>query len=383
MNNEIKEYLEALGQDWKSIYRRYMDDPLHFTQYYNNKKVEFLKQIPIESKIVYLDLNIWINFRDIINETLTDANWIKFYELAKLLSREKKAIFIISAPLFTELEKQNSNENKEILINIMSDLSSNVGLEYSKHVFYYEIFRFLFDTLKITIPEYITPLNNANCILGLNLRLDNIPAINAANKSIIDYIYKLSLKEFYNKSLYKFIDKRTLTTGYETLSTKLNFDLNSIEGVRDDNFAKVRLDEFGGILNASRKVIKMAVYDLYKFQHPDSIETFEDIDESNFVNMIYNCYRLDKIDNFLPSIQISSELHAVIRSSKNRKYKQEHLFDFAHVSSAIPYSDYFFTLDKPLFNMLKDKPLSFEERFKITIENDVESMIKLLEKYEL
>ena len=376
---ELKKELDSIDFSFEDSYNKHIQHSMHFRKHYFNKKQNFCNSIPKDLVFIYLDLNIWIHFRDILLNKSKDIIWNKIYKISKELVNKKKVSFLISTPLYLELEKQEDNNLRLSIIQLMHELSMGITIEYPFDLIYNEILFCLFDILKKDYPNPQFQYNKSNFILGLPLieNKNNLKEFNALNNLLIDLFYHMTFDYYYKNFLNKHKNEDSLTKRYKKLSEKLNVDLTSKDGVRNNDFNQVLLDEFGGQINASRTFINNAIYDFYKYFYPEAKETQQEIDSSNFINMFYNLKKYNKLNNYLPTLQINAELHTIFRTSKNRKFSQNHLFDFKHGAIAIPYCDYFFT-DGPFATMLKNKPLNYSKRFNTIIENEPNIILDML-----
>jgi len=69
-------------------------------------------------------------------------------------------------------------------------------------------------------------------------------------------------------------------------------------------------------------------------------------------------------------------MNAVARWNKDRKYKDGNdTFDFLHVSSALPYFDYFFT-ERELSTMIKQRKL--DEIYNCKVSSNIDEILEFL-----
>lgn len=67
----------------------------------------------------------------------------------------------------------------------------------------------------------------------------------------------------------------------------------------------------------------------------------------------------------LPTLQVLALAHVAMINS-DRKFRENDVVDFEHVSQAVPYCDAFFC-DNPIKNLLCSKPLELDARFGVTV----------------
>ena len=67
------------------------------------------------------------------------------------------------------------------------------------------------------------------------------------------------------------------------------------------------------------------------------------IDEVHFTNVIYNLFDNKKMRTYFPSLDIRAKMFSRIRWNKNQNFKENDFNDIGHITSALPYYNYFFT----------------------------------------
>jgi hypothetical protein len=373
--SQLLEDLEKTGFFWKEVAERHRSSDEDYPSYYERRKREFRQSIPPTTKI-YLDLNIWIHFRDTILKREKDGIWNAILHQAKVLVDQRKALFVISTPLFLEVQKQPDPKLRNLIYDLMGFLSQGVAITNHHDLIYEEALFTLYSLLTMEPPHHLFQFDSAALVLGIDFANSNSLDLTSLNKLLVDMFYHMSFS-FYCKQFIESPDGKFTMDSFQILSEKLNLDLQSKEGVRADDFDAVLREEFGGVLRAALHQVNRAIFDFYNTVNPNSTETFDDIVASPLSNMFYNIFDYQKLGNMMPSLQITAGLHAVFRTSNSRKYKQNHLFDFRHGESALPYCDFFFT-DGPFAQLLNDKPLEYSQRFNTVVESNPEKIHSIL-----
>jgi hypothetical protein len=364
-NDSFLEYLKEIGFEWNKHFDHHIvNNNLNIEEYRLLKKYNFISSISKNACKIYLDLNVWINFRDaFLGEKLRDSRWIEIYQKAIYLNEFYDVYFVTSPNIYFELQKQKSSEDFLILLKIIGKLSNELTIETPLQLVFDETLYCLMDILKVNKLNF--DCNNyqwdkASAIYGvpfLNIENNNEVMI-AINKTLIDAVYEIPFKDCYKL----FGIDSGCESGFKKVSDKLNQDLDYKVGVRGKNLDELYIEEFQGAIESSSKIINSALASFIKWYYNTTSIEVEAIKEKQLINMFSNLFRYGKIQKYFPSLQIQSGLHASVRYDKAKRFTPNDLFDFHHASSAIPYCDYFVT-DNPLAQRLINKPLAIGKKF--------------------
>lgn len=365
-------FLLEKGYDYKAGMKKHREESHISANYYAwLKRREFLKSIPDSALYVYLDLNIWIHFRDVCLKKGSENQWLPIYQMAHKLADYHQVYFIASLPLLFEILKQKNDQHRRALISLISKLSKNVGIDYYKNLITSELMDFHYGFI---LKDGSRRLNNyqfnrASIIMGMPQVEGKVSQYEQTllNKFFIDLFYTYTFNDMFEFMEYD----PTMKESDVMLATQFNERLEIEESFRCSDFEYVLNSEFNGQIEASKSIINNALLSMTQdiaIQHNrnSSEVSLEDIENSPLINMFINLFRLKKLGNYLPSMQVHASLHALIRTSKDRKFNQNHLFDFRHAAEAIPYCDYFIT-DHALAQALNNKPLNYGKRFNTKI----------------
>ena len=331
------------------------------------KKNDFLTSIPKKAIKIYIDLNVWINFRDVhMGKNHIPKIWSEVYKKAIILNELYDVYFVASTNIFLELQKQKKTDEYKVLLNIIGKLSKELIVENPQQLVFDETLFWLGDLLK-TYSPFLNYENyqwdKASTIFGVPLpqpEQNNEESV-ALKKVLIDAFYRIPLKDFV-----LFGQPDESETEVQNLSNQLNFDLANKLGVRGTNFEDLLNEEFQGAVDASSEIINQAITQFVRWRFNTNSVEIHDVKEKEIINAIINMFKLKKIKQYFPSLQVFSGLHASVRYDKTKKFSQNDLYDFHHASSALPYCQYFIT-DNPLAQRLNTKPLEFGKKFGSTV----------------
>ena len=367
-NLNIKEYLENIGFAWKESYNYHISNSTKTPEeYLLFKKNDFLTSIPKKAIKIYIDLNVWINFRDVhMGKNHIPKIWSEVYKKAIILNELYDVYFVASTNIFLELQKQKKTDEYKVLLNIIGKLSKELIVENPQQLVFDETLFWLGDLLK-TYSPFLNYENyqwdKASTIFGVPLpqpEQNNEESV-ALKKVLIDAFYRIPLKDFV-----LFGQPDESETAVQNLSNQLNFDLANKLGVRGTNFEDLLNEEFQGAVDASSEIINQAITQFVRWRFNTNSVEIHDVKEKEIINAIINMFKLKKIKQYFPSLQVFSGLHASVRYDKTKKFSQNDLYDFHHASSALPYCQYFIT-DNPLAQRLNTKPLEFGKKFGSTV----------------
>lgn len=362
------EYLKSIGFKWEERFDYHIINPgTTPEEYLLLKKYDFLTSIPQNAIKKYIDMNVWINFRDVhMGKSTIAKEWSDVYQKAITLNEFYNVYFVTSPQIFLELQKQKKIDEYKVLLGIIGKLSKELTIENPIQLVFDETLFCLSDLLK-SEPPFFNRENyawdKASAILGVPLpRIDqNNEGLVALSKVLIDAVYLMPLRDF---GLFGKNDESEDTM--QILSNKLNSDLTHKPGVRGTNLEELFNEEFQGAVEASSNIINQAITQFIGWKYNTNSVELAKVEEKEIINAFSNMFRLKKIKQYFPSLQAFSGLHASVRYDKAKKFSQNDLYDFHHASSALPYCQYFIT-DNPLAQRLNTKPLEFDKKFSTTI----------------
>lgn len=315
-------------------------------QYLLKKQIDFGNTI-YDCKKIYLDINFWIRLRD--QETYSDK---ALFNILENLVAENKCVLPISETLFWEMLKQSDVNSLKKMANVMTRLSKGYSVISDKERQQLEFINFVHSQTQ-------KPLFDLKTIIW--------------TKIPINIIYNMMLKFEPEKADNRFIDFLE-TLPFERIITLAESDSFKPFWFKDDvehqNKAKEKyknenkslkqmyLSELSGYLETFDNDFISYMDDIYFLEtgmHLMPSEK-EEVHFTNWSLFIYNLIRLNKITTELPSFTIFSELYAIVRWNKDRKYSDGNdTLDFMHATAALPYYDYFFTEKELRSNIAQQK----------------------------
>jgi hypothetical protein len=336
-------------------------------QHLSNIKLEIGQSITFKTKI-YLDTNYWLKIRD----CKTDKDKLLYNQLIKLVEAEK-VILPISEITFWEILKQSDLSSLKQSALIIDKLSKGISIACEKDRQRLEFLNFVKGNLgkpKNNLNEMVWTKISLIILLPFFLKDDpdmlNAGFINFLSdisfENIINQLEATSnLKPFYHKD-----DIRALNYGKEKYIHE------------NKSFHQMYLSELGGYLQEFEKDLNSYFEEFYFNETGNKVTDRErqSINYKSWKNMIYNFSKLKKLDDELPSYRLFPEMNAVARWNKDRKYKDGNdTFDFLHVSSALPYFDYFFT-ERELSTMIKQRKL--DEIYNCKVSSNIDEILEFL-----
>ncbi len=353
-----------------------------FEDYYYSLRLKLSKQI-LAKKIVYFDTKFWLLLRAGYLQPEKNNLQNTLLNLALELSAEQICTFPISECVFMEIMKQTDVKTLKVTAGLIDRLSNGVmSVGYDervklevKHFLYSNIGKKIYETKKLIWTK----------LAGyLALNAFPIPEWSSMSSEEIHILRKAFLDHMWPLSMSQMIDVMEKNRGLRPasdfdISSKLNRDKIKYH---DDanNFDQMFLIEVGGIINAIRPDLDGIMKHLYQKTTGRTINDNEAI-KSKLGEVIYNCFRLDKVGKEMPAIRITSALHAVIRWDTKHKFQGHDTLDIQHAATALPYCEYFFT-EKRLHHLVTQKLLQFDKLYGCDVQWKLECAIASLKKLQ-
>ncbi|WP_264524024.1 hypothetical protein [Flavobacterium sp. N502536] len=336
-------------------------------QHLSNINLKISQSVAGKIKI-YLDTNYWLKIRD----CRTDKDKLLYNQLFKLVEAEK-VILPISEITFWEILKQSDLSSLKQSALIIDKLSKGISIAAEK------------DRQRLEFLDFVKgksgkPHNNLNdmvwtkisLIILLPFFLKNDPEMLKAG-----FIYFLS-----NISFENIINQLEATYNLKPFYHKDDIDALNFGKEKhkheNNSFHEMYLSELGGYLDEFEKDLNIYFEEFYFNETGNKVTDQERqrINYKSYKNMIYNLSKLKKLDDELPSYRIFPEMNAAARWNKDRKYKDGNdTMDFLHVSSALPYFDYFFT-ERELSTMIKQRKL--DEIYNCKVSSNIDEILEFL-----
>jgi len=352
---------------------------------------EYIKMLKIQlgsemskRKLIYLDLNFWINLRKCAANEKVEDDFYRFYNLLLPLVEKQKVLCPISHSVFSELLKQNDLDSRIKTAKVIDLFSNSVTLifEFEREELelqYYIRQKLLNESFLTPIEQYVWV--KIPYILGVAIPYnDNVDA--ETQKEIqfkcFKYSWTITLEEmmrnYLRNSVLPFLD-----------TSQRAAKLNEGKFAHSDEMKSLS-NLFKMELRGALSIIIEVVNDYFKILSKNKPEILSLLSSKldikspkEFCNKIEGDILKDKIGKYLPDIYINTCIHTLMRWDKDRQFKANDIYDFEHARAALPYFQYFFT-EGPLKHMLSIKPYELSKKYNCIVENDIKKINKILLK---
>lgn len=349
-------------------------------RYIRSKCIALSKTIN-SKKVVYFDTKFWLIIRDVALGRSKSAVANKFYQSVLSLAEKELFIFPISEDVFIEILKQTDPETLHQTVALVDRLSSGVSLISFDERIILETKNFFLSMSGKSVYEcremvwtklaynmgFVTPTNQ--CFT---------PNMNSAiQKAFIDQMWSVTLADIVNITSE---NGEPLIPSMPKLSAKLNEGKFS-HSHENRSFKQMFLSELAGTLDVYETTISASLEEIYEQETGNRLSNKEksNTDSSKpWNNAIYNLFRLNKVQGFFPTFDVTSGLHASIRWDKNQRYQDNDMHDIRHAASALVYCDAFFT-EKRLAHLITQKATGYDKRYSCLIASSVSDAIEALQ----
>lgn len=352
-------------------------------KYIKESRVNLGEEISPLCKI-YLDTNFWLELRDVILGTSQNSNFELLYNILHKSIKLGKVICPISSEHLYELFLQTDPKTLYTTVNLIDDFSKGVALLSPEERIQFEIYYFI---QRLTLGEQF--VYEPDIFIWTKVAYANGTTYPTATpfpkevelimqKAFFDNLWAMSLIDIVNTMGMESIVKMPK---HSDITNELN--INKLKYANENSsFKQIFLSEIAGVITEFRSIFEECIVNMYEKLH-GSKPTKEEIDKvkagENFGKLIYHIFKRNKLATYLPSLVISSGLHASIRQDTNRKYKHNDMADFRHAQAALPYYDYFFT-EHSLRDLIKRSNLNFTKRYNCIVESEVEMVIEIISR---
>ncbi|EMY61545.1 hypothetical protein [Leptospira terpstrae] len=341
-----------------------------------NKNRELFYQYQ-DCKIIYLDLNYWIDFIKFENNLEVRKGIPELYKVILDNVEKKRAITLISDIHIRENFKKKKYNKYSSLIQIFQKLSKNFCIipmiERELNELKYAV---LFAKGKLidfqerrksiyTKPIFAYQANFPNFNEFENKEeLENSYLNFSWEKSLTDIFLnpEMDLGKFQNIEDHEEEIFNILTTG-------------KAENLNDSNsFDELLGKEILGSLDFYTEYIPTALRNLG--QKEDDLKS----EAIAIRNYIFYILHKEKKFNLFPTVSIGAGIHSLIRWNKQMEYQKSLSFDILHSKVAIPYSDIFLT-DGHISSLINNKQLKMINNFNCKVTSDPEIAVELLSHF--
>lgn len=347
---------------------------LSLEEYYRQLRIELGDNV-LTMKIVYLDTKFWLLLRDASLHPDRDSKTTNFLKLCVKLVSVKKCIFPISEDTFLEITKQVDLKTLKATARMVDKLSMGISIIGFEERVNTEVIHFIYHTLKKPVFD-MSQLVWTKLAYNMEFYTFEHPSLSQSEnlvmqKSFLDQMWSISMMEMIEVML---------EGGKYTRAPDFNMaDLWNAGKSRHHHEARsyqqMYLNEIAGIVDCFREnlaELSVAIFEQDTGKKVPNSEKEQHKAESMRLwgNVIYNLFRLKKVGNHLPSMNIVASLHAAVRWDKNRKYEDNDYHDFRHAVSALPYCDFFFT-ERSLAHLVTQKNLAFDQVYSCKVGSNI------------
>lgn len=333
-------------------------------QYVRSCQIALAQSIADRHKI-YLDTRYWILFRDVILGRRTDKPLVDLLDQIRKAVRSNRAICPISQDSFAEIFVQNDPATLATTVELVDELSGGICLtEYFTRL-NTELYHFMVQKTQGNDAVHdLDQLVWTKCgyVLGyVAPKNDQMPFdySNAIEKAFFDQMWAATFSDI--------LDHLGNCPDWKIDPTSVD-QMNAGKFANDDGFNSFKqlfMIELAGTLDVLQQSLAKIMYAMYLSAFADKADPNVCPDPAAgkmAANVIYHAFRLNKLNNELPTLRTDVTLHAALRWDKKRKYKPNDLADIRHAAMALPYCGTFLT-EGPLCSLVHEKHLNLTDLF--------------------
>jgi hypothetical protein len=266
----------------------------------------------------------------------------------------------------------------------MELLSENIIIMFEMELIKYELLYFLYENLKGKDAIYETDIfvwSKVCDILGA-IDFEPLPFLSNENN---EFIQKKYFKDSWEYTFSEFV-RNKLDEKKESILINSRKDMVNTINKEKVEFEhelktqhKVYMSEIAGLLTANKDRIKFT-FSYFATNETNSKEQIGNEPEDDIqpiINMIYNLFDNKKIDTYFPTFDIRAKMFSTIRWNKNQNFKVNDLDDIGHITTALPYYDYFFT-EKSFSTLIKN--VEYDKKYSCCVEWKAENILNILKQ---
>lgn len=332
-------------------------------------------------KKIYLDTKYWGYLCDVFLGINIDKVFIEIYKVLIQLLNEKKIICPLSYRIYSELHNQKDPKRFTATVKLMETLSENVTIVNENECIDYELLYFLCDTTgnsSLIFTSDIFIWTKIFLLVGHDTPKLS-PEISAQDK---EYLLKEFFNEIWNYSLQNLIDcektnvNSEIRTMQESTVKTINKDKRDYEHeLKSSKY--VYMSEIAGVLDSYRDRIQnnfnefiMAIDNSIEIESNNSLNDIQPM-----IKIIYNVFDNEKMGTYLPKFDIGAKVHSTIRWNKTQNFKTNDIDDIGHISTALPYYDYFFT-ENSFCTLIKS--IKYDKKYSCNVASQPEEILSML-----
>jgi uncharacterized protein (UPF0147 family) len=283
-----------------------------------------------------------------------------------------------------ELLNQEDPGTRLATVRLMDELSLGVVIQNTPDRVRTELYSFMVDTIdqgSIPDPPSQRVWLKVGHVLGTGVPVSDGWTEQeqlAVQKSVADVLWSVTLEEMMTDTPLP----RDLRGKAQEVADRISA---SSADHQDEmrSFKQVYLAEIAGFWDNYEHCIRETLEEVFR-EMTGNVEPIarEQANEQvrPWKNALHNIVKYNKVGNALPTAQVVSSLHAIVRWGKTRGFRGGDFADFHHAAAAVPYCDVFLT-ERFLAQVISAPPVSLAERFDMTVTSDVAEAIAAIEGF--
>jgi len=334
------------------------------SSYVRWRHIELASSIAGRYKI-YLDTRYWIMFRDVVIGRRTDENLVALLDRIRNAVESERAICPISQDSFAEIFMQSDPDTLSATIRLVDELSGAVCLSDLFTRIDAELWHFLAQHKRRNdAANDRSQLIWTKCgyVLGYVA-----PQSKSFTREQSDAIEKAFFDQMWNANFADIFQHLGCRPEWKPIPDSADkYNQGKFANANEfSSFKQLFMIELAGILSLLKDSLAEIMFQIHLSEAGEGADPNAKPDPAigqTAANLIYNLFKLDKMEDELPTLSTYVTLHAAFRWQRNRRYKANDLADLRHAVMALPYCDMFLT-EKPLCHLIHEKHLGLAERF--------------------
>lgn len=365
MYDKSTDWLREIDLDSSTLSYHLSHSEISTTAYIRAQNIALGADV-LQKKRVYLDQKYWIHCRDAARN-FSKPIYKHLYETLQKGVKEGQLLCPASHLILEETLKQTDSATRDLTAHIIQELSDGVTIQPIDVLDQAEILHFLMTTRSWKVEAYPIEQLAWTCIGNV---FGHLSPVNEMFDSETNQAMQKEWFDLMSKITFPTLVKALASMPDRLLHTEDEFykrQNEQCEAHKEDfrSFKQIFLIEIGGALDTYRETLRESTLYMYEEQAGNSrqnVSKYESEDiVQQLVNLIYQLFRLSKINKQLSGIRIMAGIHAAVRY-KRQKYKRGDQHDHSHARVALPYCNLFLT-EKNLCHLLTTKPLEYDQLY--------------------